>query len=282
MKPFFGIDLTYDKKNEAVNGKEFLVQTPSTALSQALDHSIEEASTETGKAKLPLPLTILQYGCGLAAMIIFVGILRADVTITQAYENAAWIFWLLGGCALVWLVLTLAEKAKASKVLATEECSQSISHLEGVYDAIFAELKIPEQAREVDLLQFYYKAKGDTVKPVTKGMMTTAYMNPIFRVYADPENLYISNLEGKYAIPQASILGIRTVKKHIRITEWNKDVPVNKGMYKQYKLGIDQYGCVHCQCYHIMEVQHNDAVYGFYIPSYELPVFEALTGKKAQ
>ena len=84
MKPFFGIDLTYDKKNEAVNGKEFLVQTPSTALSQALDHSIEKASTETGKAKLPLPLTILQYGCGLVAMIIFVGILRADVTITQA------------------------------------------------------------------------------------------------------------------------------------------------------------------------------------------------------
>lgn len=282
MKPFLGIDLTFDKKNEIVNGKEFLVQTPSAALHHTLDSSMEKASVETKKAELPLPVRILQYCCSLITMIIVIGILRADVSITQAYQNVPWLFWLGGGCTLVWLVLQLTGKAKANKVLATEDCTQSISHLESVYNAVFAELKVPEQAREVDLLQFYYKVKGDTVKPVTKGMMTTPYMNPIFRVYADPENLYISNLEGKYAIPQASILGIRTIKKHIRITEWNKDVPVNKGIYKQYKLGIDQYDCVHCQCYHIMEVKHGDEIFGFYIPSYELPVFEALTGKKAQ
>ena len=32
MKPFLGIDLTTNKKNEKINGQEFLIQTPSSAL----------------------------------------------------------------------------------------------------------------------------------------------------------------------------------------------------------------------------------------------------------
>ena len=37
MKPFLGIDLTTDKKNEQFNGTEFLVMKPSSAMAQSFE-----------------------------------------------------------------------------------------------------------------------------------------------------------------------------------------------------------------------------------------------------
>ena len=39
MKPFLGIDLTTDKKNEQFNGTEFLVIKPSSAMTQSFEQS---------------------------------------------------------------------------------------------------------------------------------------------------------------------------------------------------------------------------------------------------
>ena len=39
MKPFLGVDLTTDKKNEQVNGNEFLVAKPSNTLVQSFERS---------------------------------------------------------------------------------------------------------------------------------------------------------------------------------------------------------------------------------------------------
>lgn len=282
MKPFLGIDLTQSKKNLQANGEEFIIQKPSAALAQALDTSMDKADTTIEKAKLPLALRIIAYVCGIAALLIVGGILRADVTVSQAYENAPALFWACGICALIWLILWVLGKSKENQVLGTEESIHTLSNLEGVQDAIYNEMKVPEQARDVDLFSFFYKMKNGEIKVCEKGVQIGQYINTEFKLYADTNNLYFANLEGKYAIPQASILSIRTVKKHIRITGWNKSVPMNKGIYKQYKLTADQYGCVHCKYYHIMEVDHNGQLFGIYIPCYELPVFEALTGKKAQ
>ena len=108
------------------------------------------------------------------------------------------------------------------------------------------------------------------------------HFNPEFRIFTDAENLYLVNLDGKYAFPLSSIKSFRTVKKHIRIVGWNKDESFKKGIYKQYKLTSDSYGNVHCKCYHILEVVHQNEAYGIYIPCYDLPIVEECTGLKAQ
>ena len=43
MKPFLGIDITTNKKNEESHGKEFLTATPSAALSTFLETNSENA-----------------------------------------------------------------------------------------------------------------------------------------------------------------------------------------------------------------------------------------------
>ena len=274
MKPFLGIDLTTDRKNEQINGSEFLVQTPSAALARSLEDSTGQAKKTIEKSKLPLPFRILQYLCGFAALLIIGGMVNADVSFREGYQNAPVLHWIGGVCAVIWLILWLWSRRKSSTVLGSEDSTRTLSHLEGVADAIDRELGVPEGAKEVDVLSFFYKAKNGSIKARTKGLQLSQYLNPTFKIFSDDENLYLVNLEGKYAFPLSSIRNIHTVKKHIRIAQWNKEEKLNKGIYKQYKLTRDNYGCVHCKYYHILEVSGQSETYGIYIPCYELPVFE--------
>lgn len=283
MKPFLGIDLTTDKKNEQANGREFLAAEPSPALAQALERSSGKALETLEEAKLPGVLRVIQWVCGAAALLVGLGIIRAlpKVSIQQAYQNAPVLFWIVGICLPVWLVLKLLSVRREKTVLGQDESAAALSNLEGVQRAVYQELAVPADAREVDLLSFYYKEKNGDIRPTEKGMQMATYLNPVFRVFADEKNLYIANLEGKYAFELSEIVGIRTVRKHIRICGWNKEEACNKGIYKPYKLTRDNYGCIHCKQYHILEVRRDGETWGIWIPDYELPVFEQLTRHRA-
>lgn len=286
MKPFFGIDLTKDKKNEEINGVEFLVSKPSAAMTQSFERSSEKAEETIEQSKLPLPLRIGQWICGAVGALVAIGIIRGlgrddGVSLTQAYQNAPWLFWLGGGCLLVWIILKIMSAQKEKTVLQTDESTHVLANLEGVCDAIYTELSVPSDAKEVDILSFYYKQKEDGIKVCEKALQMAPYLNPIFKVFVDEQNLYLANLEGKYAFPLACFKTIRFIKKRIRIISWNKDEKYNKGIYKQYKLTGDDYGCIHCKHYYILEFDYNDELWGIYIPCYELPIFEELTGLKA-
>lgn len=284
MKPFLCVDLTTNKKNEQLNGTEFLVIQPSAAMTQAHEQSTKAAEETLERAKLPAPMRIIQTIFGCLGAIMAVGLLKGmrDVTITQAYQNAPWIFWIGGASLAIWGVCKLWSMHKEKVTFDAEESTQTLTHIERTRDAVYAEMAVPADAREVDILAFLYKEKGGKIKLVQKGMQLAPYFNPIFKIFADSENLYLADLEGKYAFPLSSITAIHTVKKHIRMGGWNKATSFDNGRYKQYKLTRDQYGCIHSKRYHIVEVNRNGQAYGIYIPCYELPVFEKLTKLKAQ
>jgi len=274
MKPFLGIDLTANKKNEQRNGIGFLSAKPSLALSQALEQSYKNVDATVEQAKLPKIFRSIQFICGITAALLASGMLKADVSLTEGYQNAPGIYWAFGVCLLIWIVLKVLSIQKEKNVLSEDENTQVFSHWESTTEAVYAELSVPADAKEVDILSFYYKEKNGTIKVCEKGLQVAQYFNPVFKIFSDTESLCLANLDGKYAFPRSSIMGIRTVKKHIRIAGWNKEVQYNKGMYKQYKLTIDNYGCIHCKSYHILELNLNGEIWGIYFPSYELPVIE--------
>lgn len=183
MKPFLGIDLTLNKKNDQINGDEFLVQKPSSALSKSLEASTDKAKKTIEKSKLPLPLRIVQFICGIAALLIVHGILMADVSLEEGYDNAPGLFWAAGVCAVLWLILWLSRKQKAKTTLDTDEVMQTFSNLDGVANAVYAELSVPADAKEVDILSFFYKMKDGNIKVCEKGMQVAQYFNPIFRFF---------------------------------------------------------------------------------------------------
>ena len=286
MKPFLAIDLTNNKKNEENNGKEFLVQETSAALSQSFESSYEVVDKTLEKAKLPLAIRIIQWVCAFVGMLITAGTIKSmsdedAVTLAEAYKNAAWLFWLGGACLLIWGILSLLAFLKQKNVLEQDESEMAIDNLERNCDAVFMELGVPSDAVDVDLLCFKYKEKDGKIKLCESGFQTAEYYNPIFKAYTDSENLYFADLDGKYAFPLSSLKSIETVKKRITVLEWNKDEPFNKGEYKQYKLAETNMNSIICKEYHILTVEAKGMTWGIYFPNYELPAFEKLTGIKA-
>lgn len=287
MKPFLGIDLTDNKNNEKNNGDEFFVAKPTSAMTESYEQFSKKAYETIENAKLPLTLRIAQGICGFIAVIIVLGIVKAwighdDITIAQAYQNIPWLFWLGGICLSAWVILKLFSKKKEKETFANDNSNQVISGLNRIGDEIYTELSVPADSKEVDILSFFYKNKNGEIKVCEKGLQTAKYFNPCFNIFKDSENLYLANLEGKYAFPLPSFKAIRTVDKRIEIACWNKDEAYNKGYYKQFKLTEDNLGRIHFKRYHILEFIHENELWGIYIPSYELTIFEDLTGLKAE
>ena len=281
MIPFYGIDLTTNRKNQQPSGQVFLAKRTSSALTQSLTASADKAEEKLCRAKLPLLLRMAQYLCGIVALVFALGILRANVTFAEGYQNAAWIYWTAGLCLILWLVLTAWSMLRSRSVLGAEESRQAFSGLEQLSDAIFEDLKVPADAKAVDILSFFYKTDKDGIRVCEKPLQMAPYINLECKLFADQDAVYLVNLEGRYTFPRAALTQITSVDRHIRLHGWNKEEAYNKGIYKPYQLTTDGYHTIHCTGYHILHIEHNGSVWGIYFPSYELPAFEEVTGLRA-
>ena len=199
-----------------------------------------------------------------------------------AYGNAPWAFWLCGISLVGWFILWLVGQKRQKAVLEDESNEQAVSRMNGLVDAIFAELSVPSNAREVDVLSFRYKEKNGKLKHILKGNSVFNYLTLVYRVFADEENLYLVDADGKYAFPKASLKAIRTKKERVILSSWNKDTPHDEGYYKQFKLQENQYGGVITKPYHILELEKDGETWGIYFPCYDLKTIEVLTGLKAE
>lgn len=284
MKPLVSIDLTNDKDNLIMNGTQFIVATPSDMLQQRLEKSIDEADEVVEQAKLPLVLTILQAICGVVGISIVAGMTRNfdEVSLKEMYQKAPWLVWVGAVCIVAWAVIHFLGKGKAKAVLDTDESESTFSKLASVKEAIFTELSVPASAKEVDVLSFFYKVKSEEIKVCRNTLQTAQYFNSVYKIYTDDESFYMANLEAKHAFPLSSLRGIQTVNKRVVADEWNKEERYNKGIYKQYRISTTKQGDITYKGYHILELELNGEIHGIYFPAYELPVFEEVTGLKAE
>ncbi len=287
MKPIFGIDCTENKKNDEMNLEQFLVQRPSSVMKQALDSAIESARNTDKQSKLPRVLTIAQWLCGAAAVLTIGGIVKAltkpdGPSISQAYNNAGFLFWIAGGCLILWTILKLLGMRKAKQVWEGEDAARMGAHLETAISGIYSELGVPEQAAEVDILTYYYKLKGEDAKPILKGMNNTCYLHLSFKLFSDGEKLYFANLDGKYSIPKSALGKLHKIDKRIAVINWTKDEEHTEGRYSAYKIKIDNNGYVYYKPYYKLELLLNGEPWCIEFPCYELPAFESVTGLKAE
>lgn len=287
MKPFLAVDITENKNNETINGSEFIVENVSQLYSQAFDTAAADAMNLAEKAKLPLPVRIVHWVCGFVGTILLIGIIRSGrgddgITVAQAYQNAPWIFWASGICLAAWLVLTIIGRKREKETVESTEGDNTMRRLEAAADSIYEEFGVPATAEKVDVLGLTYKIKNGEPVAKEKGFNPTAYIFAEFRAYVQDGNLFLADLEHKYAFPLAELKAIRTVKKSIAASGWNKEVQPTKGEYKPYKMQADDFDCVHFKPYHILELAHNGEAWGIYFPCYELKAFEKLTGLTAE
>ena len=280
MKPFYGIDRTTLKKNTFHEGDCFIAATVSDMTRQSYERALQSAAKELEATKLNPLLRGLKTVCSWITLIVFLSTIRAlrNVTIAEAFENAPFIFWLMGGCGMVWLVLTILTNRKAKNVMAGEDFNMSTRRLEGEIDRVFRELQVPEDAKQVDVVQLTYRWKNGTVKISTTGSETTPYTNVSLRVFRREDVLCLADLENRYELPISAMRRLKMVKKPLVIQGWNKEEKLNDPFYKPYKLTMDNYERVHTKSYGLLELNHDGVDWALWLPPYELNYISALTG----
>lgn len=280
MKPFYGIDRTTLKKNTFHEGDCFIAATVSDMTRQSYERALQSAAKELEATKLNPVLRGLKTVCSWITLFGFLSTIRAlrNVTMAEAFENAPFIFWLMGGCGVVWLVLTILTNRKAKNVMEGEGFGQSTRRLEGEIDRVFRELQVPEDAKQVDVVQLTYRWKNGTVKISTTGSETTPYTNVSLRVFRREDVLCLADLENRYELPISAMRRLKMVKKPLVIQGWNKEEKLNDPFYKPYKLTMDNYERVHTKSYGLLELNHDGVDWALWLPPYELNYISALTG----
>lgn len=280
MKPFYGIDRTTLKKSTYHEGECFLAATVSEATRQSYERSLNAAEAMTEQTRLPAPLRWAQGLCGWTAALIALGVARAlgNVTFAEAYDNAPGLFWTAGLCAAAWAVLALMALVRKKKVKEQTEYDQKLHRLDGQIGGMYRELGVPENAKEVDVVQLTYRWKNGKLKIHTQGMETTPYTNIPMRVFRREDMLCLADACNRYELPIAGMRRLRLVKKPLVIQGWNKEEPGNAPFYKPYKLAYDGYGRVRTRSYGLLELTHEGTDWALWLPPYELNYISALTG----
>ena len=280
MKPIFCIDVTLDKKNEIVNGSEFITRTASKQKIEEYENKQEDFEQTVEKSKLPMWLRIIKYLCCLHFWIVLAASAKAGFE--TALKNAPILVVSGALCGILWIILHFASKAKEKKVLKEEDAERQSKEIYEDFKHIHNELNVPDDAAEVDVLLFKYKMKNGKIRPYVSGLQTTAYMNVSVKMYETNDALHIADLENVYSFAKSELKVITTVNKQISVPTWNKDEDPRKGSFKCHKMTVNNIGDVFFKPYYILEIEHESQIFGIYFPCYELEIFEHLTGLKAE
>ncbi len=285
MKPLFAIDLTNDKKNEVINGREFISKSASEQSVDILEDNQEGLKQTVKKSQLPFWLALIKYFSGVIAFLVFANVLinAPEIGFTQILRNAIELIIVAIVCGILWAILFVYSRVKSKKVLAEENLDKQLEDIDKNIDVIYTELGVPNDAVSIDVLMFRYKIKDDEIKPYT-GMQNSPYLNFEVKAYTDGKYFHLADTSDVYSFALDELRGITMVNKRITAASWNKEEHPRKGDYKQYKISLTDNGglFVSYKPYYILECEHNGEKFGIYFPCYEINTLERLTGLKVK
>lgn len=282
MKPFLGIDVTYNSENEIRNSDELMVKRTPTELLTKLDNATNRMSKVVKKAELPGFWQFVHFITGLLGFIFGIGVFGSLIfgNFMKGFKNAPWLYYTFLACAVIWVILTLIGSQKKKKVYSTAESHKAKDDALLSFDEILSYLGVPANAEEIDIIFCRYKMENGVPK-VYEFPTQNNFINLSFKIYKDSENLYLANPQGKFAFPLNSMRTIRTVGEAATIPNWYKEKPDFNEEYKPYGFFKNRFGVPCIPNYHILELVTQGDLLWIYFPNYEIKTMENLTGLKA-
>ena len=142
-------------------------------------------------------------------------------------------------------------------------------------EEIRRELGIPEDYDTVDVLLFPYKKPADNEPDPEPKSPCLNYSMALFK---DETNLYLADMQQKFAFPLKSLTRIRTINRSISLEKWNKPEAFSESKTARINnLKVTFSGKIKIPHYHILEAEIDGEIYGIYFPNYECPTFETVT-----
>ncbi|MBQ3489975.1 MAG: hypothetical protein IJA86_05245 [Clostridia bacterium] len=280
MKPVFGIDITKNKNNTEINGKIFITKTISEESEKRLDKDAEDFEETMEKSKLPLWIRVVKSICLCFGMIVIAAVIRAGIQ--NALQNAPWLIIAGIVCLIIGIILQIWASKKSKAVFEAPSTQAQERSMQNTTQALYDELGVPLDAVSVDVLLFQYTCKNGNIKPKIPPFQSTPYFNLDMKLYRRDNFLCLADLTAEYSFPFSSLKAIRTVNKRISVPSWNKEEASNEGIYKPYKITVNNIGDCFFKPYHILEIEHEAEIWEITFPCYELPHFEQITDLRAE
>ena len=281
MKPIFCTDITLNKNNEEINGKEFITATAPEGMRTVLEDKAAKLEKSIESARLPSWLvmvrSIVGFGALLFAITAFRIVTESGIPYLFAGENLL-ITLLCVGCAVGWFMLNKYEKTREKSIVEAENIEGQSRALENELATIYLAMGVPQGADDADIIMFQYKIKDGAVVPSAHALIPTPYINFENKIFDDGDNLCFADTENVYSFKKSDLRAIRTVEKKISVPSWNKKSMPTEGEYATYGMTVNKMGMVTMKRYHILEIEHEGELLGIYFPCYELDTFERLTG----
>ena len=257
------------------DGARFITNRADAALKKEIDDVFGKALETGSKASLPGWLQTLKLICYVGAAIVVISLLRnlGDLTLAEMYGNAPAIFYGGGVCLALWAVLFCIEKLKYKKVDDSGEIDKALESMEALNFRSEEQLGIPHDHKKVDVLSFRYTEKNGKVK--IKEELFYKHVNNEMKLFRNGDDLCLADIDSVYSFPISDIKKYVLKKKKANMDEWNKDVPFNKGEYKQYKITSNDYGTIFCR-YYAMQISDVFGEYELFFPEYELAQFKTI------
>ena len=274
MKNVFGYPYSKDGDTPC-DGARFVTNRADAALKKEIDDVFGKVLETGSKASLPGWLQTLKLICYVGAAIVVISLLRnlGDLTLAEMYGNAPAIFYGGGVCIVLWAALHIAEKARYKKVESTGEIDRTTEKMEQLDRRSEELLGIPHDRKAVDVLSFRYIEKNGKIK--IKEELFSKYSNNEMKLFRDNDDLCLADLECVYSFPISGFKKYVLKKKKADMDEWNKDVPFNKGQYKQYKITANDYDTIFCK-YYALQFADVFGEYEIFFPEYELEAFKSI------
>ncbi len=273
MTNVFSILIDKKASDAKCDGDEFIVRRIDNTSLDTFNQLEEGRSEQEKKLKLPLPLSILKSLAFFAGMVVAVGILRADVTISEAYANAPEMFYIMGASWVLFGALQGAEVLKRKKHVKSAEFEEFVQDSEKAAKKFKEYLSIPDNAPLIDVFGYPYKVKKGKEKPASA---ISKYVNLEMFLFQDAETVYLADHAEVFAFSKSEFVKIEKFTEKVTSTGWNKETSCTSKQYKQYKITENQYGTQFYQYHYSLQLAHEGKIFEIIVPPYEIAALASL------
>ena len=283
MKPIFCTDITVDKHNQVINGREFITANASEDIRAELDKKANDLEHTIQSSRTPSWMVMVKniagFGALVMAMSLFSTAMQAgSIGAIFAGGNLTTTIICLGAVA-IWFYLGRVSKEREKSIRSNTDIKARSHEIENGIAMLYRSMGVPENAVSADIIMFQYKMKDGQINPVSPLMMPTPYFNFECKVYADGDCLCIADTENVYSFKKCEILGTRFIEKKTSFVSWNKASAPTDAPFAEYGLTLGKLGTIVCNGYYALDLKHDDEVCEIYFPVYELPVFEGIINR---
>ncbi|MBE6634026.1 MAG: hypothetical protein E7620_06765 [Ruminococcaceae bacterium] len=279
MKPVFGIDVTHSKANQDFNSAPFVAAAPSEVNIREYDRCQEGLEKLVKKSTLPLWAMLAKYivgGFGVTVVLIFLAN-GFQLGFATVWGNAPALIVSGFLCLLLGAALWIYERVIRRSAENSNAAEQLNRDMERLLPAIRADLQVPENACELDILIYRYKEKNGEAAPVSYPLA-----NFQISAFLTGNRLCLADVEHRYEFPLEELKRLRAVDKRVLLSGWNKPISPMDPLYKPHKLSVTHAGLISCRGYLALELERDGTAYEIRFPAYERAAVETLTELKAE